>query len=356
MKITKRAKFAIGFSRINKLGNIGKYFKGYDAHLDEFTAGGGRRTCILVGSATYDNIGDLAISEAELAFLHRYFDGTVIEIPTMAFVEYERLLHKYLTPRDLLCFQGGGNMGDMYPGFEFERCEALECFPRMKSVIMPQTMHYVDADSPWLRYSQKVYRNCTDLHLFARERTTEGLMKEAYPTTDVSLVPDIVLSMDVTPYVPHGLTRNGMALVLRQDAERSLTQDDWEVIRHVADRSGMAVTYMDTMAEEKFIPLERRHDVVAGLLQRFASAQVVVTDRLHGMIFAAITGTPCVALANSNRKVGGVYEWIKDLPYVQYIEDVHELGDALRTVLHADTAYPRDRILEEFQPLIAAVR
>lgn len=356
MQITKSAKFAIGFSRINRWGNIQKYLKGYKRHLDEFMSLDGKRKCILIGSATYDNIGDLAISEAELAFLREYFNGSVIQIPTMGFVEYERLLRAYLTKDDVLCFQGGGNMGDLYPGFEFERCEALEYFPHLKSVIMPQTMHYLDAESPWLRYSQKVYRHCTDLHLFARERNSERLMKEAYPTTSVSLVPDIVLSLDTKSYVSttNG-KREGMALVLRQDAERNLTMEDWAMIHDVVSQSGMKVTQMDTMADAKYIALEDRHDVVAELLSRFASSKVVVTDRLHGMIFAAITGTPCVAFANSNRKVGGVYQWINDLPYIQYINDTRQLEESLQAVLSADTAYPRMRIMKEFHSLIAAL-
>ncbi|RYQ54710.1 polysaccharide pyruvyl transferase [Bifidobacterium pseudolongum subsp. globosum] len=181
-------------------------------------------------------------------------------------------------------------------------------------------------------------------------------MKEAYPTTSVSLVPDIVLSLDTTSYVSttNG-KREGMALVLRQDAERNLTMEDWAMIHDVVSQSGMKVTQMDTMADAKYIALEDRHDVVAELLSRFASSKVVVTDRLHGMIFAAITGTPCVAFANSNRKVGGVYQWINDLPYIQYINDTRQLEESLQAVLSADTGYPRMRIMKEFHSLIAAL-
>lgn len=38
---------------------------------------------------------------------------------------------------------------------------------------------------------------------------------------------------------------------------------------------------------------------------KFRECELVITDRIHGMIFAAITGTPCIAL--SNYKIKGTY-------------------------------------------------
>ncbi len=35
---------------------------------------------------------------------------------------------------------------------------------------------------------------------------------------------------------------------------------------------------------------------------QFSKSGLVITDRLHGMIFAAITGTPCIAIDNKSKK------------------------------------------------------
>lgn len=40
-----------------------------------------------------------------------------------------------------------------------------------------------------------------------------------------------------------------------------------------------------------------RHEVVNNELKKFASHKVVVTDRLHGLIFSIITKTPCVLIS-----------------------------------------------------------
>ena len=59
-------------------------------------------------------------------------------------------------------------------------------------------------------------------------------------------------------------------------------------------------------------------------MQEFCDAKLVITDRLHGMIFAAISETPCIVFSNYNHKVGGTYEWIKQLPYIRYVENMGE--------------------------------
>lgn len=115
MRFYDRIVHAIGFNRVHKLKHLRRYHDGLKMHDHEFPTSPDTRVCILVGSADYGNIGDIAISEAQLAFLHAHFPGTVIDIIGMRFLEYRRALERHLTRRDVLCFQGGGNMNDLYP-------------------------------------------------------------------------------------------------------------------------------------------------------------------------------------------------------------------------------------------------
>ena len=56
------------------------------------------------------------------------------------------------------------------------------------------------------------------------------------------------------------------------------------------------------------------------------------------MVFAALSGTPCVALDNISKKVSGVYDgWMKPLSYVRVIKDADELKVAVREVLSFST-------------------
>ena len=58
---------------------------------------------------------------------------------------------------------------------------------------------------------------------------------------------------------------------------------------------------------------------------KFRECELVITDRIHGMIFAAITGTPCIAMSNYNHKVKGTYKWIEPLEYIKFAENINDI-------------------------------
>ena len=81
------------------------------------------------------------------------------------------------------------------------------------------------------------------------------------------------------------------------------------------------------------VPAEVREFEVERKFDEFRRARLVITDRLHGMIFAAITGTPCIALNNSSGKVEGVWSlWLRHLDYVKF---VREAADYVKFVREA---------------------
>lgn len=53
----------------------------------------------------------------------------------------------------------------------------------------------------------------------------------------------------------------------------------------------------------------------------FKSAKLVITDRLHGMIFCYLTNTPCLVFQNNNHKVRETYEWIKGNKNITLVEE-----------------------------------
>jgi pyruvyl transferase EpsI len=75
--------------------------------------------------------------------------------------------------------------------------------------------------------------------------------------------------------------------------------------------------------------------------QEFAASRLVITDRLHAMIFAVITGTACIAVDNKSKKVSGVYEWLQDVPYVHYCDSPAQVCETIDRVLYGDA--PRER-------------
>jgi pyruvyl transferase EpsI len=103
--------------------------------------------------------------------------------------------------------------------------------------------------------------------------------------------------------------------------------------------------------------LEKRKAVLEFKLSQFRSAKIVITDRLHGMVLAAITGTPCIVFSNYNQKVLGTYDWIKDLNYIRFVRDIEEAQKAFGELNSLESYSPYDsKVLESmYNPLIESL-
>lgn len=71
--------------------------------------------------------------------------------------------------------------------------------------------------------------------------------------------------------------------------------------------------------------MDEREELLEEKWQEFRNSELVVTDRLHGVIFAAITSTPCIVIDNYNHKVKGVYQWLKKFEFIKYCKDMKEI-------------------------------
>ena len=127
-------------------------------------------------------------------------------------------------------------------------------------------------------------------------------------------------------------------------------------MEQLARKTGLTVERTDMVTEEP-ITAENRGEIVRKKLLSFASSKLVITDRLHGMIFAAITGTPCIVFSNYNHKVRGTYEWISYLPYIKFADKAEDVAAFLPELLAMqDCAYDNTPLKPYFDQLAKAIR
>lgn len=160
------------------------------------------------------------------------------------------------------------------------------------------------------------FYNQENITIAAREEQSFNIMKELYPKANILLTPDIVLSMGVQEFEND---RNGVLLCFRDDQEKGLdNRDIYKLVcrlkRQGYDCSMTSMIYHQCITEGMWG-------------EEIASSKLLITDRLHGMIFAALTQTPCIVFGNNHHKVFGVYQWIKELPYIQFVFSVDEAVD-----------------------------
>ena len=88
------------------------------------------------------------------------------------------------------------------------------------------------------------------------------------------------------------------------------------------------------VSEQGQISTEEQNKIIINKLNQFKSSKIVITARLHGMIFSALTEIPCIVFFNNNHKVIGVYQWIKELPYIQLVENLDDFSHILTHMIN----------------------
>lgn len=285
------------------------------------------RCAYLLATPTHTNIGDSAIIVAEADFLKQCGYETIIEVTAREY-EAECKYIKHALPKKADIFlPGGGNMGSLWPIEEEWRMQIINDLLQYDRhiLIFPQTIYY--SDSPKAqdlkRRTIELYNRQTNLILTAREKVSYDLMKSLYPNLQVLFSPDIVLSMKQIVFRNQ---RHGILVCFRNDKEKVLASSDKLMLIDDLKKKSFVVTEIDTMADEQ-ITKENRWSIVRKKLEEIASARLIVTDRLHGMVFAAITGTPCLVMGNNHHKVYGTYEWLKSLDYIKFVSSIHQIEE-----------------------------
>lgn len=269
-------------------------------------------------AANYGNLGDVAITIAQHKLLHYWKpDCSIVEVPSNCSYSFLKSVVKLIDVNDIVTFVGGGNMGDMYPLYENLRQIIISELPYNKIIQFPITADFSpNNEGPkMLRYAKKIYGVHKKIRILARESKTAEFLSNLL-NKNISIVPDVVLTLD---YFKQDNHRDGFALCLRNDKEKVLTNQETETMKSVLIDCKQTIEYTDTIVDDQLITLENKEMFLNRLLSRFAKKKMIITDRLHGMIFAYITGTPAIVFSNSNGKVGRCYEWIKDCGYVFYM-------------------------------------
>lgn len=300
-----------------------------DEELDRYR---GRPKVVVALAADYGNLGDVAITYTQKIFLISCLPNhDIVDFPISSTFTRLKALKQVVTPDDVVTIVGGGNMGDLHYTIEDCRRFVIQSFPKNRIVSFPQTVDFSKTPSGRreLRKTIKVYRRHANLHLFARESISFDIMKTLFPDNHVYLVPDIVLSLNMSE---PAWEREGIMLCMRKDNESSVSTDERSAFLQTLSSALPDAFQEDTHIGKVGLTVGQRGVELFKLLDCFKRAQVIVTDRLHGMIFSATTGTPCVVLPNKNHKIVSTYEtWLQPLNFIRLQRDFNPL-ETIRAV------------------------
>lgn len=305
------------------------------------------RTVLLLMTPEHGNLGDHAISMAIVKLL-RSAGISWIEVTDrqLMVMRRENLLGTMNGYPILIC--GGGNLGTLWMNLETMMREIVQRNPKSPITILPNTVYY--EDTSWgnkeLKKAKHIFNRHHKLWIYAREKKSFDFMKPIF--RNVCLVPDMVLSLN---YDDLDKQRKGCILCLRSDLERTRTEEQDAIIRQQArNLFGEQLIYSDMIENDDISPQDRER-MVCQKLEELASAQLVITDRLHGMIFCAITGTPCVVINSKSPKVRGCYEWIKHLNYIRFADRPEDIAAEFSAIPEGPHHYDNSHLVHYYQSL-----
>lgn len=310
------------------------------------------KAIVFIATPIYGNLGDHAIIRSQIKFVSdQGFGKKIVEVSSSQYLIYKCFLAKIIRDTDVIAIDGGGNMGTLWLNEETKMRDIIRMFPHNQIIIFPQTAYFEETKSgeEELNRSVNIYNAHNNLTIFCRDQNTYQLIQNRMPNVKSYYVPDIVL---YTNDAAIDVRRNGISICMRDDLERI---NSVNVEKVLSDRfPGKELRMISTMYLGK-ISRKNREPVLFQKWREFSESELVITDRLHGMLFSAITGTPCIAIDNKSHKVKQGYEWIKSLSYIVFCDgDIAEKLDYVDGVMGQNFRYDRTEF-SKFFSIIAEV-
>ncbi|MCF7623647.1 MULTISPECIES: polysaccharide pyruvyl transferase family protein [Bacillaceae] len=337
------------------LKKIKLYFSNNKSQYNELEHFKDKKKVFVMQTPTHGNLGDQAIAYAQKQFFTNNFkDYEYVEVPFEEVFLKAKNIRKIINPSDLIVIHGGGNMGDMYLYEELTRRFIVNYFKNVKIISFPQTISFSNTlfGDFGLRGTKKVYKSNENFFIVARETKSYEIMKKEFGKEKVILTPDIVLSLSEIGEN----NRKGIVTCFRNDIERIIDNNVKEILLNVIKEKYHNLIITDTVVNHN-IPISNRDEELRKIWNTFRNAEVVLTDRLHGMIFCAITRTPCIVVNNFNHKIEYSYKnWLSNLDYIKFVDkfDVENIINHIEDLkrINLNNSLKNEIKFEEFSSLI----
>lgn len=283
----------------------------------------------MLGTPRHGNLGDQAILLGEEKFICDNLKGfKLIEVESSITKKFNKIL-KNLIKNSLIFIHGGGFLGSLWLNEEEMFRTTLKTFPNNTIIVFPQTIFFSKDEEGQriLKESKEIYQAHKSLYICCREEYSYNFMAEEFKACNILLVPDMVLYLDK---IEERQKRENVLFCIRKDKEK-VNYDFDKLEGNLNNKNKLQIDYTDTIIKDNIYTLRKRKKELDKKLHQFQKYKMVVTDRLHGMVFAYLSNTTCLVFQNKSYKVKGVYKWIKNTNYVMLAENNNmlEVSDKL---------------------------
>lgn len=303
----------------------------YTSRLKKIYNSRGNESIIFVlNVASHGNMGDQLIAFAMEKFLSDFFPNIRVEFFSTGELECGvKYLKRVVSENDTVLIAGGGFLGDIYKDEEKRFHDVLDFFSNNRILIFPQTFCF-EENSVLLQRAELLHKKCCHLTIAAREKKSYIFLKSHFNKARILLVPDITTYLNYSNIIK---PRNGrICICSRNDKEKTKqSSEQFGLVVKWADDNGVPIDYLDTQVPYS-VNSSIRNLEIKKMIAAFSSYELVVTDRLHGMLYSLISGTPVIAIDNNTQKISGsYYDWFVDVPYVSLYEKDDDISQQIES-------------------------
>jgi exopolysaccharide biosynthesis predicted pyruvyltransferase EpsI/cellulose synthase/poly-beta-1,6-N-acetylglucosamine synthase-like glycosyltransferase len=301
----------------------------------------------LVDTPEHPNIGDAAIACGEYEFIRKYYANyKIVEVSDCSFEQRYKQMRAIISNDDIIFIHGGGNLGTLYLHHEQIRRRVLSDYPNNKTVILPQTIYFSEdiAGHNELKVSVDIYNQHKKLVLLTRGLKSLEFARKHFTNARCANALDAALMLNGK----FSFDRKGILLCVRDLADESgFNQEEYNLIHEIIFKIDREFCKSNNIHESSDhskldIPQIIRRPIVDDEIKLFAKHKIVVTDRLHGLIFAILTHTPCILLSAYNQKISEFSEQFHDSNAIFFLDkNLNKIEDAVHeAMLIKNPVYP----------------
>jgi pyruvyl transferase EpsO len=297
----------------------------------------------------YGNVGDRLLWLGALEAIRTVGPGAPVYTCTKHTFDPGELRRR-LGDDGLVLLLGGGSFGDLWPGIHQHRLEVLRSLADLPVLQLPQSVWFQERGALW-EATKRALGSHPRFHLLVRERQSLEIATAAFDAP-VTMLPDLALALPPPP-PPARPPRHAIVWLGRRDKELLHPPPegplpDVHVADWVREPRSWRRRWSRTIGRLAALPgapraLARLHAMGFDALARrrvragvdlVAAGSVLVTDRLHGHVLAAMLGRPHVVLDNAYGKVGAVLDaWTGGLGGVHRAADGAQALERARALL-----------------------
>lgn len=291
------------------------------------------RKCIHVDAPYYQNIGDVLIWHGCQYF---YKQNNIKCIYSRSHETFDFPNISYDTT---ICFNGGGNLGDLYPEHITLLKKIIEHYPDNKIIVFPQTIFYHDKTKQDIDF--KALLKHGNLYLTARDINVYSTIKPYFGDYAL-LAPDMAFYIPPVKLgtYPEG---HGNLLISRKDCESSnknlssknATIADWPVLiervrkttllnklfKHISEYKIPLISTTNNLLWNWYAYKFHQHLMISEGINFIKPYNKITTTRLHGCILSILVDKQQIELIdNSYGKNKDFYNtWLTNLETLKLI-------------------------------------